>query len=425
MALDFKFPDVGEGITEGEIVTWRVKEGDAVAQDEVIAEIETDKAVVEIPSPQAGTILKIHHQEGDTIKVGEVLVTIGDAGEKPASKKEPPPEARPKEAPKPPKKKESFGVVGDIPETLEMPKKPLPPAPAKAAAHELAMPAVRRLAKGLGVDLSQIQGTGNGGRITEDDVRKAAPKKKESKAAKVTKKYDMWGYVDRVPLKGIRKATAKHMIDAVQSMALVSSSDDVDVTRLWELRKQEKDKAQAGGVHLTFMPFVVKGVITALKSHPYLNASLDQEHEEILIKKYYNIGIAVDMDGGLIVPVIKGADQKSILQLGKEIQDLAAKARDRKIDLADLKGGTFTITNYGAVGGLYATPIPNYPEVAILGTGRIIDKPVVVDGEIQVRKILPLSLTFDHRVLDGAEAQRFVNDLKAHLEYPNLFILEK
>lgn len=420
MAFDFKFPDVGEGITEGEIVKWKVKEGDKISQDQVLAEIETDKAVVEIPSPKAGIILKIHHKEGDTIKVGETLVTIGVKGEKiPTSKKA---EKAPKKGK--PEKKESFGVVGEIPETLEVPVPVKRELPRKERKEILVLPAVRRLAKELHVDLGTVQGTGKEGRVTEEDVRKAGEKPKPA-IAKVTKKYDMWGYVDRVPLKGIRKVTAKHMKEAVAASALVTSTDDADVTDLWEIRQKEKDKAKAVGVYLTFMPFIVKAVVAALQKHPYLNASLEEESEEIILKKYYNIGIAVDLEGGLIVPVVKGVDQKSILQLGKEIQDLADKAKERKIDLADLKGGTFTITNFGSIGGVYATPIPNHPEVAILGTGRIADKAVVVEGEIKVRKVLPLSLTFDHRVLDGAEAQRFMNTLKEHLEDPDLMLVEK
>lgn len=443
MPYEFKFPDVGEGITEGEIVKWRVKEGDSVNQDQVLVEVETDKAVVEIPSPKPGSILKIHHKEGDTIKVGETLVTIGDQGEtiqEPAQPVQPEPEPEKKEPePKPAveEKKESFGVVGEIPETIEdmnskskpQPEQPKPvqPEPQQPQNQEtLILPAVRRLAKELHVDIDHIKGTGNQGRITEQDVRAATKEqKKEVIAAKVTKKYDMWGYVDRVPVKGIRKATANHMVKAVTNQALVTHMEVCDVTQLWDIRAKEKDKAKASGIHLTFMPFIVKAVVNSLKKHPYLNSSLNQETDEIIIKKYYNIGIAVDMEGGLIVPVIKGADQKSILDLAKEIEAMAEKAKNRKTDLADLKGGTFTITNVGTLGGTFATPIPNYPETAILATGRIHDQPTIIEGRIQPRKILPISLTFDHKVLDGAEAARFTNTIKKYIEDPDFMMMEK
>lgn len=424
MVFEFKFPDVGEGITEGEIVKWRVKEGQSVKQDEIIADVETDKAVVEIPSPRPGTILKIHHKEGDVIKVGETLVTIGDKGDKaPEPEKA---QEKPQKKEKPKAKKESFGVVGDIPEDLEEPvsepvQEPEEKEPQKTG-KALALPAVRRLAKELDVDLEKIQGSGKHGRITEEDVR--GSKGKATPAMKVTKKYDMWGYVERQPLKGIRKATSKHMIMAVSKAALVVNIDEADVTELWDLRKREKEKAEDQGVHLTFMPFIIKAVIKALEKHPILNASLDEETEEIVLKKYYNIGIAVDMEGGLIVPVLKGADEKSILEIGKELQELSEKARERKVDLADLKGGTFTITNVGSIGGMYATPIPNYPEVSILATGRIKELPRVVDGRIQARRILPLSLTFDHRVLDGAEAARFTVEVIRYLEDPTMLLME-
>lgn len=419
MVFDFRFPDVGEGIAEGEIVRWRVDEGEMVRQDQILVEIETDKAVVEIPSPREGVILKIHHKEGDTIKVGEVLVTIGEKGEKvpisPAPKK---PE------PAKPEKRESFGVVGDIPEELPAFERRQEAPEIETKKDVMALPAVRRLAKEMNVDLLLVQGTGGGGRITEEDVRKSGARARETPAIKVTKKYDMWGYVERMPLKGIRKATAVHMREAVSTQALVTHMDEADVTELFSIREKEKEALKSEGIHLTFMPFIIKAVIKGLLSHPYLNSSLEEGTEEILLKKYYNIGIAVDLEGGLIVPVIKGADQKPMKQLAKEIKELADKAKDRKLDLADLKGGTFTITNVGALGGLFATPIPNYPESAIVAMGKIIDKPVVAKGTITIRKILPLSLSFDHRVLDGAEAARFMNEVKKYLEDPDLLLVD-
>jgi pyruvate dehydrogenase E2 component (dihydrolipoamide acetyltransferase) len=440
MAYEFNFPDVGEGIVEGEIVKWRVKEGDTVKEDDILVEIETDKAVVEVPSPKAGKILKIYHKEGDTVKVGEPLVSIGEKGE---AAEEPAKETEPKEKEEKPveEKKESFGVVGQIPETLEeeepaeKPKEEPEEKPAEeekpkeAPSGVVVLPAVRRLARDLGVSLEGIQGSGRGGRITEEDVRSASSGKKvtrkEATAGKVTRKYDSYGYVDKVPLKGIRKITALRMVESLRRTASVTHMEVIDVTDLVRIREKEKISAKNKGIHLTYMPFIIKAVVQALKLHPYMNSSLDEEHEEIVLKKYYNIGIAVDMGvGGLIVPVVKNGDKKSILELAQEIEKLADKARARKIEPSDLKGGTFTITNVGALGGTYANPVINYPEVGILATGSIRETPVVKDGVIQIRSILPVSLTFDHRVIDGAEAARFVNDIKTLLEDPEFMLMK-
>lgn len=424
MAYGFKFPDVGEGITEGEIVKWRVKKGDRVKEDQVLVEVETDKAVVELPSPKTGTILELHAEEGKVVKVGDVIVTIGEEGE--ALAPAPKPEEKPLIKPG-----MGGGVVGFLEEAPEeVVEKPVAP-PEKAVVEKpevLATPKVRKLAKELGVDIAQVKGTGAEGSITEEDVRKAAEalaKPKEVAKPRVVKKYDMWGYVKRVPLKGIRRTTAKHMRESVDMAAHVTHMDEADITHLWKIREKEKLVAEKKGIRLTFLPFVVKAAIAALKEEPYFNSSLDDESQEIVLKQYYNIGIAVDIDGeGLMAPVIKGADQKSILDIAKEIQELAEKARQRKIDLADLQGSTFTITNIGSVGGTHATPIINYPECAILAMGKVRDMPRVVEDKIKARKVLPLSLTFDHRIVDGAAAARFMNVVVRHLEDPHLILIE-
>lgn len=441
--IEFKFPDVGEGITEGEIVKWRVKEGDTVKEHDVIAEIETDKAIVEIPSPAAGTILKLHHREGDTVKVGETLATIGEAGEKVSEELKPgPAEVEQKQAEQKagavsaaiPRK--STSVVGEIPEeetivTREAePEKTSPPSaePAESAAI-LATPAVRRLAKDLHVNLAMVKGSGLAGRITEEDVRMAAQQRgvtEPTPAAKISRKYDLYGYVERVPLKGVRKAIAQHMIQSAYTAPHVTHMDEADVTELVKIREKEKLRLEKEGVHLTYLPFIIKAVIHALKEHPYVNASLDDEHEEIILKKYYNIGVAVDTPDGLIVPAIKEADGKSIIDMAKEIGVLAEKAQQRRLDLADLKGGTFTITNIGVIGGLHATPIINYPEAAILATGKIREELKLNEmGRLEARKILPLSLAFDHRIFDGAEAARFANRVKEHLENPSELLVDR
>jgi len=410
MPKEFKFPDVGEGITEGEIVKWFVKEGDEVKEHQALGEIETDKAIVEMPSPYSGIVLKIAIKEGDTVKVGDILVVIGEKGEKLAEVKEAvkkEPEVKP------------AGVVGYLEEAPEEEIKP-------TSQEVLATPAVRKLAKELNVDLSTIKGSGPGGRITEDDLKK--PKKADEEEApglKVTRKYDMWGYVDRIPLKGIRKIISEHMTKSAFTAPHVTHFDDIDATKLSEARDEMKKEAEMKGIKLTYLPFVIKAVIAALKQYPRINASLDDENETVIVKKYYNIGIAVDTEAGLMVPVIKGVDKKHIYDIGREANELAEKCRNRTVDLMDLKGGSFTITNIGSIGGLYATPIINYPEVAILMTGKMHEKLVLEDDKIKVKKIMPLSLSFDHRVIDGADAARFVNTVKQYLENPDMILAEK
>jgi pyruvate dehydrogenase E2 component (dihydrolipoamide acetyltransferase) len=395
MARQFRFPDVGEGITEGEIVRWLVREGDEVKSDQTLAEIETDKAVVEMPSPYSGTVLKLHFKEKDLIKVGQVLVTIGEKGEA-------------------------------VPEGEAAPAGPAPARPAVLpsgaavlAGEVQATPKVRALARELGVEIGAIQGTGPGGRVTEEDVRSAKEKPAEKKPEiKIKAKYDLFGSLERIPLRGIRRATAKKMRESLDKAAHVTHCDEADAQALVTLREKMRPEAEAAGIKLTYLPFIVKALIEALKLHPTLNAVLDDEEEEIVVKKYYNIGIAVDVPDGLIVPVVKMADQKSVLDIAAEIQALAKAARERTLDLADLKGGTFSITNVGVIGGDFATPIINYPEAAILATMKIAERARVENGTVVVKRTLPLCLSFDHRIIDGAEAARFTRDLVRFLENP-------
>jgi pyruvate dehydrogenase E2 component (dihydrolipoamide acetyltransferase) len=418
MAYEFKFPDIGEGLTEGEIVRWLVKEGDEVKEGQPLVEVETDKALAEIPSPKTGVILKILAKEKEIVKVGQVIVVIGQKGEA--------------LAPAPPPRPKSVGVVGELEEAPEevsaAPARVETAKPALVGEHALAAPAVRALAKELGVDLGQVKGTGPEGRVLEKDVRQAVEVKskptEEVKEVKKVKKYDLYGYVDRIPLRGVRRSIAKAMVKSKYTAPHVTAMDEADVTELWKIREKEKKAAEKKGIKLTILPFIIKAVIAGLGEHPYLNASLDDENEEIILKKYFNIGLATDTPEGLMVPVVKNATDKSIFQLAQELTQLVEKARNRTIDLADLKGGTFTISNYGALGGIYATPIINYPEVAILGVGKIKDTPVVRNGKVVVRKILSLALSFDHRVVDGAEAARFLNTVIARLEDPDLILLE-
>jgi pyruvate dehydrogenase E2 component (dihydrolipoamide acetyltransferase) len=293
------------------------------------------------------------------------------------------------------------------------------PAAQAGPCEVLATPKVRALAKDLGIAIGAVRGTGPGGRVTEEDVRAFRPQEAEKKpAVKVKAKYDLYGILERIPLRGVRRATAKKMRESLDHAAHVTHCDEADAGPLSALRERLKPEIEADGTKLTFLPFIVKALIEALKLHPTLNATLDEEENEIVVKRYYNIGIAVDVPDGLIVPVVKAADGKSVADLAAEIQALAKSARERTLDLADLKGGTFSVTNVGVIGGDFATPIINYPEVAILATMRIADRARVVDGRVAVKKVLPLCLSFDHRVVAGAEAARFTRDLVRLLEAP-------
>ena len=420
MAYEFKLPDLGEGLTEGEIVKWLVKVGDSIEEGQAFVQVETDKAVIEIPSPRKGVVLQILAAEGGTVQVGQVILVIGEAGEKIE------PAVEPREVGKP----ASVGVVGELEEAVEEVEERVPekaPETPGVTVEVLATPAVRKLAREMKVDLGTIKRSGPHGRVTKEDIQKAAeegeekPPKAEIKAAR---KYDMYGFVERITLRGMRKTIARAMVKSKSTAPHVTAMDEADITPLVALREKEKERAAKQGIHLTYLPFVIKAVVAGLREHPYANASLDDENGEIILKKYFNIGVAVDTKDGLMVPVVKNAKEKSILKLADELTKLSEKARSRTIDLADLKGGTFTITNYGAVGGIYGSPIINYPEVAILGLGKILEKPVVVNGKIEIRKMLPISLSFDHRVVDGAEAARFMNTIIDHLEDPDLILLE-
>lgn len=389
MTFEFKLPDLGEGITEGEIVKWRVKPGDEVAEHQAIVDIETDKAIVEVPSPRKGRILKLNKTEGEAINVGETIVFI-EAPEEIAKANRP-----------------SMSVVGSLPDEDII----------------TASPKARTLARKLGIDIAKINGTGPGGVVTEKDVLGAnvAAKVAEPSLAQAS---DKSGPIERVPIKGVRKAITKNLLASKNNTASVTGMDDADVTELWALRAREQKAAKEKGLHLTFLPFFIKAVQHALQTHPMLNGSVDEEREEIVVKKYFNTGVAVDTPDGLMVPVVKDVNKKTILELAAELQELSKKARERKITLEELKGSTFTISNYGSFGGTYATPIINYPDVAILGTGKISDKPWVKDGKIAIRKILPLSLTFDHRVVDGVEAAAFLTKVIAYLEDPAMIFIE-
>jgi len=394
--IEFKFPDVGEGIAEGEIVRWLVEVGDRVRAHQPIVEMETDKAVVELPSPRSGVISELRGAVGDTVAVGAVLAVIEEAEETAvAEMKE---QARPA----------AVGVVGELEEA--------PESEPRAAAGETvpkALPMDRKLAAELGIDLAAVRGSGPGGRVTEADIRAAGTPTEEAPAP-----------AERLPLKGVRKAMARTMTASARSAVHVTVMERADALALRELRQRERTLAEGKGVRLTYLPFIVKALTLVLERFPLLNSSLDEEKEEIVLHRGQHIGFAVDTPEGLLVPVVRDARRKSILELAAALQELSERARQRKVTPAELKGGTFSISNYGAIGGLWGTPIINPPQSAILGVGRIEEAAVVRGGEVVARPVVPLSLTFDHRIIDGATAQRFLNALVEHIENPDLILLE-
>lgn len=389
MAHEFRLPDLGEGIVEVELRRWLVKEGDRVTEHQSVVEVETDKAVVEVPSPHTGTVARINRQEGETVRVGEVLLEVALEGDLPL----PGPGGQPRSA----------GIVGILPEAGE--ETPL-----------LATPLVRKLARERGIDLRGVRGSGPRGSITPEDLERAG-------ASTPTAGED-FGPVERLQLRGVRRTIARNVLASQRQTAFLTTMEEADVTELWQLREREQQAVEAQGTHLTFLPFFIKAAQHALREHPYLNAAIDDTAEQIILKKHYHFGIAVETPEGLMVPVIREVDRKSILELAAEIQALGRKARERTIGLNELKGSSFTITNYGHYGGVFATPIINWPDVAILGCGRIVERPWVHRGEIAIRRILPLSLTFDHRVTDGADAGQFLAKVVRYLEDLALLFIE-
>jgi pyruvate dehydrogenase E2 component (dihydrolipoamide acetyltransferase) len=519
MVREFKLPDVGEGLTEAEIVNWLVEPGDTVSEDQPVAEVETDKAVVEVPAPVNGTVREILAEEGEMVPVGTVIITFDVEGEAPEPDAETTAGAESAES----SEKETADGESAEPEDVEA-----------TSGRVFAAPSARRLARELGVNIEAVEGSGPGGRVTEADVREAAESTASDEAAEeaaadagsevksatrkitddegeaepaaetdgteaaggrsapasvesadrertlaapstrklaeekgvdldavptdetkdgepfVTEEHVQQyaeaqqqaqaadaeavsagteaeapaGEDERIPYRGIRKTIGKQMERSKYTAPHVTHHDDVDVTRLVETRGRLKEEAEARDTKLTYMPFVVKAIVASLKEYPVLNSQLDEDNEEIVLKGEYNIGVATATDAGLMVPVIKHADRKGMLDIADEMRDLIEKARDRSIAREEMQGGTFSITNFGAIGGEYATPIINYPETAILGLGAIKDRPRVVDGEVVPRKVMTLSLSIDHRVIDGAEAAQFVNTVKEYLENPELLLLE-
>lgn len=417
--FEFKLPELGEGIHEGEVVKWLVKAGDIVEEEQVIVEIQNDKAVVEVPSPVNGKVKEVVVSEGTVSVVGDTLITFEVEGEVPQNEEEPQ-----KEKTVADEKKSNIEENGPVVEKEAVEKDTQAKAPAVANKKVLATPSVRKFARDIGVEITQVNGAGPNGRITREDVQSFQSGEQEVQGDDVPTRVAGEGLEERVALKGIRKVIAQAMAKSVYTAPHVTIMDEVDVTKLVQLREEAKPLAEKKGTKLTYLPFIVKALVAGLRQFPDLNASIDDEKEEIIFKKYYHIGIATDIDKGLIVPVVFDADRKNMWQIAEEIRDLATRGREGKLSSAELKGSTMTITNIGSAGGMFFTPVINYPEVAILGVGRITKKPIERNGEVVIAPIMALSLSIDHRLIDGATAQYFVNYIKQVLEDPQLLILE-
>ncbi|AMV12374.1 dienelactone hydrolase [Geobacillus thermoleovorans] len=429
MIYEFKLPDIGEGLHEAEIIRWLVREGDVVKADQPIAEIQTDKAMVEMTTPVAGKVVALAGPEGATVKVGEPLIVV----------------------------ETEASVAGEAAPIEDSVREPVPvlhgetPRPARKRA--IAAPSVRKRAREMGVPIDEVEGTGEGGRVTLADLERyvrereaavaVAELRERSGAAvlpvggtAIEQKADKaaWTSIastelvvpeeERIPLRGLRKKIAEKMVKSAYTAPHVTGMDEVDVTKLVEIRKNLASELAKEQIKLTYLPFIIKAVTRALKQYPMFNASLDEETNEIVLKKRYHIGIATATKAGLVVPVIRDADQKSIRELAVEIAELSEKAHRQALRLDELQGSTFTITSTGAGGGWFATPIINYPEVAIFGAHAIKRRPVVVGDEIVIRDMMGMSLTFDHRVIDGEPAGRFMRTVAYYLEHPEVLLLD-
>ena len=444
MARDFRLPDLGEGLTEAEIVKVLVREGEVIAEDAPLLEVETDKATVEIPSPMSGRVEKIHVEPNQTVKVGQVLVTFADAGAQAATATPSGKQAADTLDPTRTLAPEPRTTVQDGRARQAAPAAPARPGPVPAT------PATRRLARELGVDLQAVRATGPGGRVTDDDVlaaagrvvrapTTAAPRAVRAEpaapaapgkplATHVTEpplpNFEQWGTIERQPLSHLRRTIAERMTLSATVIPHVTHFDRADITELDAIIQRSLETAKARGATLTLTAFLLKAAALALGEHPTFNASLDAAAGQLIVKRYVHLGVAVATERGLIVPVLRDVDEKPVLDVARELGALAQRVRDGKATLDDLRGGTFTITNIGALGGTGAVPIINYPEVAILGVARARQEPVVREGRIEPRLLLPLSLTFDHRVADGADGARFASAIVRRLERPERLLAD-
>jgi len=487
MAKEFKLPDLGEGIAEGQIVRVMIKEGDEVAEDQAIMEIETDKAAVEIPSPHAGVASKVHVNEGDTVQVGQALVTFGDSGadqesadaddkaEAKADDKadaeaddETEAEAKTDKSTGSGKAAAASGRGRSFESSSSGTAVASPPRSTRARdssagvsgghrSRAIAAPSTRKFARESGIDIDTLSGSGPGGRVTREDVQSAisgdaapsapversgAPSRTGPSQAAPTRQpaaapalvgapqiegvpgKDDWGPIKRQRLSQIRKTIANQMVRSVSNIPHVTQTDEADVTELEMIRRELRGE-DGSGVRVTMTALIIRALAICLREHPWFNATFDSENEEMVYKEYINIGVAVDSPRGLVVPVIRNADRLSVLGVTQALSQIGEMVRNVRFAVEDLRGGSFTVTNYGAIGSVYGTPIINYPEVAILGLGRTQARVALdEDGDLEERLELPMSLSFDHRAVDGAQAARFLNDMKAHLSSPGLLMIK-
>lgn len=418
---DFKFADIGEGIHEGQILKWLFKVGDKVKEGETLCIVETDKVNAEIPSPVDGIIKKLGAEVGETIHVGNTLVLIDDGS---GNNETPVTEVKKEEPTKEETNESGSGVVGEIEVSSEVIASEEVRTTSKTEERVLATPVARKLASDLGVDIKKINGTGPNNRVLREDIENFYESTKEKQKAPVEKvEMKFTEGVRREPITKIRKTISKNMTLSKSIIPHVTMMDEFDVSELVAFRQQNKQLAIDKGVKLTYMAFIIKAITKTLKEFPLFNSSFDHEKEEIVYKDYINIGIAVDTADGLMVPNIKNADKLGIFEIAEAVTRLSKSANERTTTLAELQNGTFTITNYGAVDSLFGTPIIKHPEVAIIGIGKIVKKPVVKNDEIVIADILPISLAFDHRIIDGADAGRFSIRLKEYLSNPMLLLL--
>lgn len=453
MPIDIKLPP-SEGVESADIAEVYIHEGDVIEKDQAICQVETGKATLDVPAPQGGKVVKIHIKAGQSIPVGATLISLEAAesaaaqdqkpaapskqeSPKPESSKKPQEEVKPAPAKPPAKAEVPQEAASDKPAPTPIQPKKLAPAPVATQPKEstetedgtvAAGPAVRRFAREVGVDLRGVSGTGEGGRITRDDVLRVVREHSQGGNGTKTKaapsgETDQWGEVHIERLPKIRKTIAAKMHESWSSVPRVTNFDDADITELERIRVSSKDDYAKKGIKLTTLPFVIKAVASALKEHPTINASIDLENDRVIYKQYVNIGIAIDSERGLVVPSLRNANDLTISEIARGVQELAESVRGGSFSVADLQGSTFTISNLGAIGGTYSTPIINTPEVAILLVGRARQLPVAIDGNVDVRLMMPLSLSYDHRLVDGATAARFLNDVIGYLKAPSRLLL--
>jgi pyruvate dehydrogenase E2 component (dihydrolipoamide acetyltransferase) len=458
MATEFRLPELGENIASGDLVRVMVSKGDTVSQDQPVLELETDKATLEVPSPVSGTVEQVFVKDGDKVKVGQLIFTVDGSSEAAGSKKAAPAPAASEESLQPEAPEETRGDMRGETAALTTEEQEAPPAseertgqattqPAEvielsarapetqgqapaASGPAPAAPSVRRAAREIGVNINRVAGSGPGGRINDSDIKRYAREVISGQYAGAVAApaplpdFNKWGEVQHRPMTQVRRKTAEHMAQAWSTIPQVTQFDQADITHLEEIRKQYSGRVEKAGGKLTVTAIILKVAASALRVFPQFAASIDMARNEIVYKKYCHIGVAADTDRGLLVPVVRDVDKKNISQLAAELSVLAEKARNRKLSLEDMEGGVFTITNLGGIGGTGFSPIVNYPEVAILGISRSRFEPVYVSGQFEPRLMLPLSLSYDHRLIDGADAARFLRWVAEALEQPFLMPLQ-